>query len=140
MATSRCPKCATRDIASVAVQLLLDSTWSGQERIPLLGPEDLSFNDMAAIMSEVLDRPIHFQQISLEAYKQKILKSGASEAMAQGLVETMVAKAHGVGIAHIAPRASTPSTPTSFHQWCEEMLTSAIRAPGNADDGPAIPI
>jgi uncharacterized protein YbjT (DUF2867 family) len=134
------PTCATRDIASVAAQLLLDSTWNGQDHIPLLGPEDLSFNGMAAVMSEVLDRSIHFQQISLKAYKQEILKSGASEAMAQGLVDTMLAKAQGVGIAHVAPRESTPSTPTSFHQWCEEVLISAIRDPGNAEGDPAIPI
>src|SRR5690348_2251337 len=48
------PTCATRDIATVAARLLLDHTWSGVESRPVLGPEDLSYNDMAQIMSEVL--------------------------------------------------------------------------------------
>ena len=45
------PTCATRDIAAVAAKLLLDPTWSGQENVPVLGPEDLSNNDMAQIIS-----------------------------------------------------------------------------------------
>jgi uncharacterized protein YbjT (DUF2867 family) len=134
------PACATQDIASVAAQLLLDLSWSGQDHVPLLGPEDLSFNDMASTMSDVLGQPIHFQQISIETYKQQILKSGASEAMTQGLVDTMVAKAQGVGIANIAPRTAASSTPTSFRQWCEEVLTSAIHGSATPKAHPAIPI
>lgn len=51
------PTCATRDIAAVAARLLLDDSWSGYDSVPVLGPEDLSHNDMARIMSEVLRRP-----------------------------------------------------------------------------------
>ena len=48
------PAVATRDIAAAATRLLLDDSWSGVGEVPLLGPEDLSFNDMAEIISEVL--------------------------------------------------------------------------------------
>ena len=48
------PSVATRDIAAVASKFLTDPTWEGQEDVPVLGPEDISFNDMAAIMSEIL--------------------------------------------------------------------------------------
>ena len=41
--------CATRDIASIAAKLLIDRSWSGQGEVPVLGPEDLSFNEMAQI-------------------------------------------------------------------------------------------
>jgi uncharacterized protein YbjT (DUF2867 family) len=57
------PSCATRDIAATAARLLLDDSWSGQGHVAVLGPEDLSFNDMAQIMSEVLGQPVRFQQI-----------------------------------------------------------------------------
>jgi uncharacterized protein YbjT (DUF2867 family) len=57
------PTCATRDIAAVAAKLLLDDSWSAVGAVPVLGPEDLSFTDMVQIMSEVLQRPIRFQQI-----------------------------------------------------------------------------
>ncbi len=36
---------------------ILDDSWSGQGSVPVLGPEDLSCNDMARIMSEVLGKP-----------------------------------------------------------------------------------
>jgi len=45
------PAIATRDIAAAASRLLLDASWSGAGEVPLLGPEDLSFNDMAETMS-----------------------------------------------------------------------------------------
>jgi uncharacterized protein YbjT (DUF2867 family) len=45
------PTCATKDIAAVAVDLLLDPSWSGVDEVPVLGPEDLSFDDMARILS-----------------------------------------------------------------------------------------
>lgn len=50
------PSVATRDIAAAASRLLLDNGWSGVEEVPQLGPEDLSFTDMAEIISEVLDK------------------------------------------------------------------------------------
>jgi uncharacterized protein YbjT (DUF2867 family) len=50
------PTIATRDIAAAASRLLLDASWSGAGEVPLLGPEDLSFNDMAEIMSQVLGK------------------------------------------------------------------------------------
>src|SRR5205807_6847468 len=43
------PSCATRDIAAAAAKLLLDHSWSGVASRPVLGPEDLSYNDMAQI-------------------------------------------------------------------------------------------
>ncbi len=59
----KAPACATRDIAAVAARLLLDPSWIGQGSVAVLGPEDLSFNDMAQIMSEVLGKPVRYQQI-----------------------------------------------------------------------------
>ena len=78
------PSCATRDIAAVGARLLLDHSWSGVASRPVLGPEDLSYHDMAQIMSEVLGKPVRFQQITGEAFKARLLQRGMSEAMAQG--------------------------------------------------------
>jgi uncharacterized protein YbjT (DUF2867 family) len=90
------PTCASRDIATVAAKLLLDDSWSGQGSVPVLGPEDLSFNDMAQIMSEVLDEPVHFQQISGEALKARLTGDGMSEPMVRGMVDMMLAKNEGL--------------------------------------------
>ncbi len=118
------PACATRDIAAAAAKLLLDPSWSGQGHVAVLGPEDLSFNDMARIMSEVLGTPVRYQQIPFEAYTSRFIELGMSEAMAQGMTDMAAAKDNGLDNAE--PRTPENTTPTSFRQWCEEVLKPAI--------------
>jgi uncharacterized protein YbjT (DUF2867 family) len=120
------PSCATRDIAAAAARLLLDASWSGHDHVAVLGPEDLSFNDMAQIMSEVLGKPVRFQQIPGEALKARLTGSGMSEAMAQGMVDMALAKNQGLDNAE--PRTPQSTTPTTFRQWCAEVLKPAVLA------------
>lgn len=120
----RLPACATRDIAATAVKLLLDRSWSGNGHVAVLGPEDLSFNDMARIISEVLGKPVRFQQIPFEAYKARFIEFGMSEAMAQGMTD--MAQAKNDGLDNAEPRTPENTTPTSFRQWCEEVLQPLV--------------
>jgi uncharacterized protein YbjT (DUF2867 family) len=120
------PSCATRDIAAVAANLLLDHSWSGQDSVPVLGPEDLSFNDMARIMSDSLGTPVCFQQIPGEAFKANLTGFGMSDAMAQGMLDMTVAKGNGLDNAVV--RTPRSSTPTTFQQWCEDVLKPAVAA------------
>lgn len=118
------PTCATCDIAAVATRLLLDFSWSGVGDAAVLGPEDLSFNEMAEIMSDVLSKPVRFQQISFESFKAGFIERGASEAFAQGMTDMMLAKNKGLDNAE--PRTPENTTPTSFRQWCEEVLKPVV--------------
>ena len=120
----KAPACATRDIAAVAAKLLLDHSWSGGGSVPVLGPEDLSYNDMAGIMSEVLGKPVRFQQVSAESLRSRLTGNGYSEAMAQAMIDMLVAKDEGLDNAE--PRTPEATTPTSFRQWCEEVLKPAV--------------
>ena len=120
------PTCATGDIAAVAARLLLDDSWSGQGSVPVLGPEDLSSNDMAQIMTEVLGMPVRFQQIPADAFRARLTGSGMSEAMAQGMVDMMTAKDQGLDNGE--PRTPEATTPTTFRQWCGEVLKPAVLA------------
>ncbi|MFC6880428.1 MULTISPECIES: NAD(P)H-binding protein [Actinomadura] len=122
------PAVAARDIAAVAARLLLDTSWSGQEEVPLLGPEDLSGADMAAVVSDVLGTPVEYRRIPGEALVDQLTGSGASGAMAQGMLDMMIAKDGGLdhGIAR-TPRHAI-DTPTTFRQWCEDTLKPAVAA------------
>lgn len=125
-ADRKLPAVATRDIASVAAELLLDNSWSGNDSIPLLGPDDLSPNDMAQIISEVLGTPVRYQQISGENLKSSMTEFGMSDAMAQSLVDMMDAK--NAGLDDAEPRTSRSAiTPTTFRQWCEDVLKPAVQ-------------
>ena len=118
------PSVATRDIAAAASRLLLDQSWGGFDEVPLLGPEDLSFNDMAGIISEVLGKEVRFQQTTFEAYKARFVELGMSEAMAQGMTDMAAAKNQGIDNA--VQRTPENSTPTSFRDWSEEVLKPAV--------------
>ena len=118
------PAIASRDIAGSAARLLLDQTWTGQAEQPLLGPEDLSFYDMAAIMSDVLGKPVQYRRISFEAYRAGFIQRGMSPGMAQGMTD--MARAKNEGLDNGVKRTSANSTPTSFRRWCEEELHPLI--------------
>jgi len=122
----KAPTCATRDIAAAAARLLTDRSWSGQGTTPVLGPEDLSPNDMAATMSEVLSRPVRYQQVPFDAFEAQLRGQGMSDAFVRGYVEMMHAKAEGVD--NEEPRTPEGTTPTTFRLWCEEELKPALNA------------
>ena len=118
------PSVATRDTAAAASRLLLDDSWSGVGEVPLLGPEDLSFNDMAEIISDVLGKEVRFQQTTFEAYKERFVGFGMSDAMAQGMTD--MARAKNEGLDNAVKRTPENSTPTSFREWCQEVLKPAV--------------
>lgn len=120
------PAVATRDIAAEAARLLLNPTWTGREDVALLGPEDLSFNDMAAIITDVLGTAIRFQQVPADQQRDGFLGRGYSEAMADGMVDMAVAKDDGLDNAVV--RTPDNTTPTTFREWAEDTLKPAFTA------------
>ncbi|WP_275558189.1 NAD(P)H-binding protein [Streptomyces sp. 5-6(2022)] len=120
------PMAATGDIAAAAAGLLLDRSWTGTGEVPVLGPEDLSANDMARIMSEVLGRPIRYQRQSLEDLRAALTGRGMGNALVEGYVDMMRAKDDGIDQG--VRRTPETASPTTFRQWCEEVLKPAVQA------------
>ena len=120
------PHTATSDIGSAAARLLQDRSWTGQEDVPLLGPEDLSFNEIAAIVSRVLGREVRYQQVPFDGFKAQLMTRGMSEPFAQGYVDMMRAKNEGMD--NVATRTSANTGPTDFRQWAEGELEPAVNA------------
>jgi hypothetical protein len=81
---------------------------------------------MAKTISDVLERPIRYQQVPAQAFVAGLLADGVSEAMAHGLLDMLRAKGNGVD--HVEPRTARATTPTTFRQWCEDTLEPAVRA------------
>jgi len=118
------PWTSTRDLAAVAARLLSESGWTGREEIPLLGPDVLSFSNIAQIISEVAGRQVRYQQMTFEALKAQFLGRGASESFAQGYVEMYQAKNEGMDNTAVSKTAER--APTSFRSWCEQNLKPAL--------------
>jgi uncharacterized protein YbjT (DUF2867 family) len=118
--------CAVKDIAAQGVKLLLDKSWTGQGGVGVFGPEDLSWNDIAAIMTGVLETPVRFQPVPYDTYKASLMQYGASEEFAASLTE--MHKLKDKGLDNTEPRTAVNTTPTSFREWCEQVLKPAIMA------------
>jgi uncharacterized protein YbjT (DUF2867 family) len=115
----KAPMVATSDIVAVAAKFLMDPTWTAQADVPVLGPEDISPNEMAEILSDVLGKPVRFEQTPMEAYKSRMISRGMSEAFAQGLADMMTAKNEGMD--NTASRVVAADTPTTFRQWSQPL-------------------
>ena len=120
------PMVARRDIAAVAARLLLDQTWTGQDDLPVLGPENLSYDDVARILTEVLGRPVRYERTGLEESEQAMIGYGASPGMARAIIEMARAKTQGLDDVDTPDRATV--TPTTLRQWSQAELKPAVDA------------
>lgn len=118
------PHIATRDTGAAAARLLTDRSWQGKEDLAVLGPESLSFIEIAAIVSEVIGRPVHYHRVPFDAFKAQLLERGMPEDFAQGYVDMMRAKNEGMDDA--IPRIHAETGRTSFRRWAEEVLKPAV--------------
>jgi uncharacterized protein YbjT (DUF2867 family) len=117
---------ATPDIAAAAGDLLLDRSWTGQQEAALVGPDELTPEQMAQVMAEVLERPVRFHQAAAEEFSAMLVGRGVNPAWAQGLVA--MARAQDAGIYDAAAGATRRVGPTSFRQWCTRELRPVVEA------------
>lgn len=122
----RAPTTAARDVATLAASLLSKPDWTGQEGVPVLGPEDLSQNEMAAIATEALGRAVHYRQVSWEDFESQVRGMGMTRTYTEGYVEMFRAKDEGMDNVAAGGRGES-RTATTFRQWCEEELKPLIK-------------
>ncbi|MCM3886279.1 NAD(P)H-binding protein [Frankia sp. R82] len=120
----RFPTVATRDIAARAAELLRDRSWRGQDGVAVLGPQDVTSHELAEIMSDVLGRPVRHQQISGQAQYDGLVAAGWSAAMARAMIDMIDAKNDGLDNGE--RRTPATSSPTTFRQWCTDVLRPAV--------------
>ena len=117
---------AVADIAAVAAGLLLDRSWTGSDSVPVLGPEDLSPDDLARIMTEQLGRPVRYERQPLDELYSTLVGYGLDESFVQGIADMKRAKDEGLDAGVV--RTPESATPTTFEQWCARTLTPAVLA------------
>jgi uncharacterized protein YbjT (DUF2867 family) len=120
------PAVATRDVAAAAAALLLDSSWHGQARVPVAGPDDLTPDAMAEVISDALGRTIRYRPVPVADYQAMLRQRGASEAMARDFAAMV--EAQNDGIYDAEPRDPSSAAATSFRQWCLDTLKPAVGA------------
>ncbi|MFQ6554233.1 NAD(P)H-binding protein [Aestuariibius insulae] len=118
------PHVAKADVAAVAARLLLSPDWTGFEDIPLHGPQEVSFDEIASILSDILGHPVAFREMSMDAFSAMLRSIGTSEGMIRDYTLMMTEKNEGMDTPH--PGTSRDDTPTSFRTWAERELRPAI--------------
>lgn len=113
---------ATRDIAAAAATVLLDRSWSGQDSVPIVGPDDLTPREMAAVVSDVLQREVHVQHVPAVQYLASMTQRGMSDAWVRGLLDMAAAQDDGI----YAEAAGVRRAPTGFREWCSDTLKPAV--------------
>ncbi|EME98131.1 NAD(P)H-binding protein [Streptomyces mobaraensis NBRC 13819 = DSM 40847] len=123
-ADRKAPLVAVADVAAVAARLLLDRTWTGTGSVPVLGPEDVSPDDLARVMSERLGRPVRYERQPLDELRAGLSRHGLDEAFVRGVVDMKRAKDDGLDAG--VTRTPDTATPTAFEDWCARVLKPAV--------------
>ncbi|MCZ4098457.1 MULTISPECIES: NAD(P)H-binding protein [Streptomyces] len=123
-ADRKAPLVAVADIAAVAARLLLDRSWTDVADVPVLGPQDLSPNDLARIMTEQLGRPVRYERQSLDELHSTLVGYGLNEEFVQGIVDMKQAKDNGLDAG--VTRTPDTASPTTFEQVCARTLKPAV--------------
>jgi uncharacterized protein YbjT (DUF2867 family) len=119
------PLVAATDVADVALRWLVRRDWSGVAGVAVPGPEALSYNQAAAILERVLERPVRYQELAANAYVQSLVSHGASTEYAQSMIAMFAELAQG--IARAEPHTFDTTTSTKLSDWARTELLPLIR-------------
>ena len=115
---------APRDIAEVAALTLLNGDWGGRRVQAVHGPEDLSWSQVAEILTAELGREVVVDRVADEDLYQQYLAVGMPTAMADavlgmstGLREDFVPEQQ---------RSVLTTTPTTLRAWVRDQLAPAL--------------
>jgi len=86
---------SSRDLAEVAAAVLLEPAAHRGQTYRLTGPEPLSCPDVAAILSEIVGRPIHYVDLPPDQLRASLIERGIPAPFADGLVTLEAVKASG---------------------------------------------
>jgi uncharacterized protein YbjT (DUF2867 family) len=119
------PMIATRDIGRVAGERLLETNWTGHYLRELHGPADLSFDEVAGILSQVLGSKIVYIPCNRQQARQAFLESGMTENFADLLLEMYDALERG-RLQPLERRSPQTTTPTTLADFAREFMLPLI--------------
>ncbi|MGK9272755.1 NAD(P)H-binding protein [Williamsia muralis] len=115
-----------RDVGDVAVARLLSDGWAGRHTQGVLGPVDLSFTEVADILSAASGHEIVAQQVSDDVVAQQLANFGMTPAQVDGVVG-MLRGFRGDFLPE-NPRDVISTTPTTLESWACSVLRPALLA------------
>lgn len=115
---------APRDIAEVAALTLVNSEWTGRRVQAVHGPEDLSWSQVAEILTQELGRDVVVERITDESMRQGLLAAGMPEAMADAVLGMSTGLRDG--FVPEQERSVVTTTPTGLRGWVRDELVGVV--------------
>ena len=128
--TRRYPMIAARDIGRVASARLASRGWIGHFVGELHGPADLSFDEVAGILSQTLGRKVEYVKGDREQARQAMLDNAMSENAAELMLEMYDAVESG-RLQTIEPRSTKTTTSTTLTEFARDVMLPLIAEPVN---------
>lgn len=124
-ADKKFPMVATADIAAKGAEVLLDSKWKGHRIVGVHGPADLTYREVASVLTEALGKPVSYVEVSVDQARQGMVGAGMPD-----FVADMYAEMYGAIIAGrmdaAEPRSAETTTPTALLTFARETLRPAV--------------
>ena len=121
------PMIATRDIGTAAADALLHPTIRGKQARELLGQRDLSYNEVASVLSKAVGKPdLKYVQVPDDQFRGALMQIGMSEQVANLLLEMTHALNSGTMHA-LEPRTPQNTTPTSYETFSADVFVPAYQ-------------
>ena len=109
-----------RDVGDVAAARLLSTDWSGRHVLAVKGPEDLTFTEAVAIVSEVTGRALRAEQIPDDAMRDALRSAGLGAPTIEGILGMSIGMRSG--FTPEQERTLLTTTPTTLRAWAAENL------------------
>lgn len=109
-----------RDIAEVATARLLNPDWTGRHVQAVHGPEDLSWDDVARILTEATGHPVRAERVPDEAMHEGLTQAGMNERQ----IDALMGMSTGLreGFTPEQPRDVTTTTPTTLRAFVADHI------------------
>lgn len=115
---------ATADIAEAAANYLLHGP-RGHHAVDIFGPENISFDQVAATLGDAIGKPVRHVQIPPDALKAALSSAGISADLATELVELQQAMSDGLLRARVGDLQWKAKT--TFARFAQEVMKPAYR-------------
>jgi len=112
------PMIATKDIAEVAIQYLLNLDFRGNSVKYLLGERDVSYNEVAAIFGKTIGKDdLAYVQFSIEDEKKGMVQSGYLSENVANLMTGFIGALNDGKVQMDVARSSENTTPTTIEEF-----------------------
>lgn len=108
-----------RDIGEVAAKILAEGSRTG-EALRLSGPEPISFREQAAVLADVLGRPLRVEELTPDQAAERMVALGWPPEVPPEVLRAMERTTREPSVVTDVVREVTGAPPRTFRQWVED--------------------